>query len=151
MHDKRKSRWLQGCRLALSVMALGQFIATPVLADPLGFPGLPGLPGLPRFPFPGGCNEPRTPIKHVIVIIGENRSFDLVPATYVPSRHGETVDNLLSKGIIKLDQNKNAIPGPNFEKAHQTAQADTGPADAFLLSPPQQKFPNDQLPPPIVG
>jgi phospholipase C len=91
MRDKRKSRWLQGCRLALSVMALGQFIATPVLADPFpSFPGLPGFPGIPGFPFPGG-NEARTPIKHVIVIIGENRSFDHVFATYVPNRPGETV------------------------------------------------------------
>jgi phospholipase C len=58
-------------------------------------------------------------------------------ATYVPNRPGETVDNLLSKGIVKLDPNKNAIPGPNFAQAHQAAAADTGPADAFLLSPPQ--------------
>ena len=149
MRDKHKSRWLQGCRLALSVMALGQFIATPVLADP--FPSFPGFPGLPGFPFPGGGNEARTPIKHVIVIIGENRSFDHVFATYVPNRPGETVDNLLSKGIVKLDQNKNAIPGPNFAKAHQAAATDTGPADAFLLSPPQTNFPNNQLPAPLVG
>jgi phospholipase C len=57
-----------------------------------------------------------TPIKHVIVIIGENRSFDHVFATYVPKR-GQTVHNLLSEGIIQLDANKNAIPGPNFHKA----------------------------------
>jgi len=145
MRDKRKSRWLQGCRLALSAMALGQFIVTPVLAEP--FPGLPGLPG---FPFPGG-NEARTPIKHVIVIIGENRSFDHVFATYQPTRPGESVDNLLSKGIVKLDPNKNAVPGPNFAKAHQAAATDTGTADAFLLSPPQQNFPNNQLPSPLVG
>jgi phospholipase C len=145
MRDKRKSRWLQGCRLALSAMALGQFIVTPVLAEP--FPGLPGPPG---FPFPGG-NEARTPIKHVIVIIGENRSFDHVFATYQPTRPGESVDNLLSKGIVKLDPNKNAVPGPNFAKAHQAAATDTGTADAFLLSPPQQNFPNNQLPSPLVG
>ena len=138
MHDKHKSHWLKGCRLTLSALALGQFVATPVLADPFGLPG-------------HGGNEARTPIKHVIVIIGENRSFDHVFATYVPGAKGETVDNLLSKGIIKLDSNKNAVPGPNFQKAHQTAAQDTGPADAFLLSPPQQNFPNDQLPPPIVG
>jgi phospholipase C len=155
MRDKRKSRWLQGCRLALSAMALGQFIVTPVLADPLGFPGLPsfpglpGLPGLPGFPFPGD-HQARTPIKHVIVIIGENRSFDHVFATYVPSRRGETVDNLLSKGIVKLDSNKNAIPGPNFKAAQQNSAQDSGPADSFLLSPPNQAaFPT--LPPPIVG
>src|ERR1700691_3181931 len=76
-----------------------------------------------------------TPIKHVIVIIGENRSFDHVFATYVPKK-GNTVDNLLSKGIIQLDTNKNAIPGPNFALAHQAAATDQGGKDSFLLSPP---------------
>lgn len=36
-----------------------------------------------------------TPIKHVIVIIGENRSFDHIFATYKPVHHGEYVMNLL--------------------------------------------------------
>lgn len=40
-----------------------------------------------------------TPIKHVIVLIGENRTFDHLFATYVP-RKGEDVKNLLSEGII---------------------------------------------------
>jgi phospholipase C len=136
MRDKHKSRWLQSCRLTLSALALGQFTASPVLADQWGFPG---------------GNEARTPIKHVIVIIGENRSFDHVFATYTPNRPGESVFNLLSQGIVKLDPNKNAIPGPNFEKAHQLAAKDVGTTDAFLLSPPQQTFPNDQLPSPLVG
>jgi phospholipase C len=141
----------QSCRLFLSALALGQFIATPVLAEPF-FPVLPIFPI--GFPFPGipfpGDNQAITPIKHVIVIIGENRSFDHVFATYVPNRPGETVDNLLSKGIVKLDTNKNAIPGPNFKAAQQNSAQDTGPADSFLLSPPNQAaFPT--LPPPIVG
>src|ERR1700723_1145500 len=91
-----------------------------------------------------------TPIKHVIVIIGENRSFDHVFATYVPQR-GQTVHNLLSEGIIKLDANKNAIPGRNFNKAQQLSASDMGGQDAFLLSPPKQEFPNNQLPLPEVG
>ena len=41
-----------------------------------------------------------TPIKHVIIIIGENRSFDHVFATYEP-KSGQTVWNLLSEGIVK--------------------------------------------------
>ncbi len=45
-----------------------------------------------------------TPIKHVIVIIGENRTFDHVFATYQP-RHGESVSNLLSKGIVNCGRN----------------------------------------------
>src|SRR6202167_908631 len=88
-----------------------------------------------------------SPIKHVIVIIGENRSFDHVYATYKP-KHGETVNNLLSEGIIALDANKNAIPGPNFSKAQQLFATDT---DSFLLSPPTQEFPSNVLPAPLVG
>src|ERR1700723_2717563 len=75
-----------------------------------------------------------TPIKHVIVIIGENRSFDHVFATYVPKR-GESVMNLLSQGIIKAD----GTPGRNFSKAEQKAASDQTP-DAFLLSPQKSTF-----------
>src|SRR5262245_21075969 len=39
-----------------------------------------------------------TPIKHVIILIGENRTFDNIFATYRP-KHGK-VANLLSEGII---------------------------------------------------
>ena len=53
-----------------------------------------------------------SPIKHVIVIIGENRSFDHVYATYKPAS-GEKVNNLLSEGIINAD----GTPGPNFSLA----------------------------------
>jgi len=55
-----------------------------------------------------------SPIKHVIVIIGENRSFDHVFATYQPT-NGETVSNLLSKGIIQA----NGKPGPNYSLSAQ--------------------------------
>ncbi len=90
-------------------------------------------------------NETQTPIKHVIVIIGENRSFDHVFATYVP-KPGEKVWNLLSEGIIKAD----GTPGRNMQKAEQSAAADQTP-DAFLLSPPKSSFPNNVLPAPLVG
>ena len=87
---------------------------------------------------PNKATSPRSattsPIKHVIVIIGENRSFDHVFATYVP-KSGETINNLLSEGIIELDSNKNAIPGPNFKNAQQLSATDT---DSFLLAPPTQ-------------
>ena len=55
-----------------------------------------------------------SPIKHVIVIIGENRTFDHIFATYQPKR-GEFVDNLLSKGIINSD----GSPGPRFALAQR--------------------------------
>src|SRR5271168_898310 len=90
-----------------------------------------------------------TPIKHVIVIIGENRSFDHVFATYQP-KPGQNVRNLLSEGIIKAD----GTPGPNFEKAHQRAAVDLGEkknGDPFLMSPPKLDFGGDVLPAPLVG
>jgi phospholipase C len=55
-----------------------------------------------------------TPIKHVIVLIGENRTFDHLFATYVP-KGGESVKNLLSEGIINAD----GTAGPHFSKAAQ--------------------------------
>jgi phospholipase C len=56
-----------------------------------------------------------TPIKHVIIIVGENRSFDHIFATYEPKDRHEKVLNLLSEGIV----NEDGSPGPNFAKAHQ--------------------------------
>ena len=54
-------------------------------------------------------NDTSSPIKHVIVIIGENRSFDHVFATYVP-KNDEEILNLLSEGVIKAD----GTPGPEL-------------------------------------
>jgi phospholipase C len=71
-----------------------------------------------------------SPIKHVIVIIGENRTFDHVFATYQP-REGEVVDNLLSKGII----NKDGSPGPNYHKAAQFMAVDH---NVYSISPGQK-------------
>src|SRR5215472_7300255 len=56
----------------------------------------------------------KTPIKHVIVIVGENRSFDHLFATYQP-KPGNTVNNLLSEGIVNGD----GSPGPNYALAQQ--------------------------------
>jgi phospholipase C len=87
-----------------------------------------------------------TPIKHVIVIIGENRTFDHIFATYVPVK-GQTVNNLLSEGIVKAD----GTPGPNFPVAEQKAAYDVAP-DAFMLSPSvTTSFDGNVLPAPING
>lgn len=82
-------------------------------------------------------NDRRTasPIKHVIVIMGENRTFDHVFATYEP-RAGQQVDNLLSRGIIRKD----GSPGPNYAKAAQFSAVDT---DFYSISP-GQKTPYNQ-------
>jgi len=68
-----------------------------------------------------------TPIKHVIVIMGENRTFDHLFATYQP-RPGEHVDNLLSKKIINID----GTPGPNYGVAVQNYALVTS---TFSISP----------------
>jgi phospholipase C len=86
-----------------------------------------------------------TPIQHVIVIIGENRSFDHIFATYVPN-NGQQIWNLLSEGIINAD----GTPGPNFAQYQQSAANDEAP-DAFLLSPPKTSFPSNVLPAPLTG
>jgi phospholipase C len=56
-----------------------------------------------------------SPIKHVIIIVGENRSFDHIFATYVPKHKDEKVMNLLSEGIVRAD----GTPGPHFAKGYQ--------------------------------
>ena len=75
-------------------------------------------------PVPAAAQEHKTatattPIQHVIVIIGENRSFDHVYGTYVPAA-GQTVSNLLSKGIVT----KTGKPGPNFALTTQNSALD---------------------------
>ena len=55
-----------------------------------------------------------TPIEHLIVIVGENHTFDNVFGTYEPG-HGQHIDNLLSKGIVNVD----GTPGPHFGLAQQ--------------------------------
>jgi len=86
----------------------------------------------------------RTPIKHVIVIIGENRTFDHVYATYKPKNDEEQVLNLLSEGIVKAD----GTPGPNYAKAKQFSAFD---GTVYQLSPTTSKAPYATLPPPIAG
>src|SRR5579864_4952066 len=61
-----------------------------------------------------------TPIKHVVVIIGENHTFDNVFATYQPPGH-QHIRNLLSEGIVTASGN----PGPNFAAASQLTAKDT--------------------------
>jgi phospholipase C len=83
-----------------------------------------------------------SPIKHVIVILGENRTFDHIFATYVP-KQGETVSNLLSKGIVNAD----GTPGPNYYLADQYKAYEPV---KYSISP-AGKVPYDSLPPVVAG
>ena len=70
-----------------------------------------------------------TPIEHVIVIIGENHTFDNLFGGYRPGR-GQSVKNLLSEGIINAD----GSPGPNFAKA---AQQQASNLNLYRIDPAQ--------------
>jgi phospholipase C len=80
----------------------------------------------------------------VIVIIGENRTFDHAFATYQP-RHGQTISNLLSKGIVNPD----GTPGPNFSLASQSSAVDSS-TDGFQMSP-SSNVTYSVLPPVLAG
>jgi phospholipase C len=86
-----------------------------------------------------------TPIKHVIIIIGENRTFDHIFATYKP-KPGQSVNNLLSEGIINAD----GTPGPNYSQANQDSADVTG-SPVFQLSPTTGKALYPVLPAPLNG
>ncbi|HTT96921.1 MAG TPA: alkaline phosphatase family protein [Rhizomicrobium sp.] len=94
-----------------------------------------------KTPRGGNDNNTTTPIKHVIIIVGENRSFDHLYGTYV-SPSGDSVKNILSEGIVNAD----GTPGPNFRKAAQMQASDT---DAYSVSPtitgPYKKLPAPNL------
>src|ERR1700721_543963 len=88
-----------------------------------------------------------TPIKHVIIIIGENRSFDHVYATYTP-KAGETVKNLLSEGIVKA----NGKPGVNYSLSAQFSALDSTPSGGGVYAiDPQSKSIYSTLPPALAG
>ena len=62
-----------------------------------------------------GTGDTASPIKHVIIVVGENRSFDHLFATYVPPHPQEGIHNLLSEQIVTASE----APGALFSKAHQ--------------------------------
>ena len=91
-------------------------------------------------------NQAQSPIQHVIVLIGENRTFDHVFATYIP-RHGESVSNLLSKGIVNGD----GTPGPHFKKAQQFQALAPFRTKYFISLDKHEKAPYDVLPEPTLN
>jgi phospholipase C len=88
----------------------------------------------------------RTPIKHVIVLIGENRTFDHLFATYV-SKSGDSVKNLLSEGIIKAD----GTPGPHFSKAAQFQAVPPFKTSFYISLNANEKAPYQTLPSPTLN
>jgi phospholipase C len=88
--------------------------------------------------------QTQSPIKHVIVLIGENLSFDHVFGTYIPHR-GKSILNLLSEGIIRAD----GTAGPNFAGARQST---TRPELTYYIGVTgTQRTPYSVLPAPTLG
>ncbi|MGI8839321.1 MAG: hypothetical protein ACR2F8_00810, partial [Caulobacteraceae bacterium] len=114
-------------RLGAAMLASLPMVVGPALAAPLS-----GV----------NDNKTATPIKHVIVIVGESRSFDHLFATYV-SPSGDAVRNLLAEGIVDAD----GTPGPSFAAATQFKASDTA---TYSVSP-TIAGPYVRLPPPNVG
>src|SRR5579884_1861872 len=75
----------------------------------------------------GNSGQTRTPIKHVIIILGENHSFDNMFGAYQPMP-GQTIFNLLSEGIITASGGL----GPRASLAMQQQARDT---DHYRLMP----------------
>src|SRR5271169_999482 len=129
---KSAGGFLQNARVVLALMAMTQSFFGPVVqnAQAQAKTTKDAAASLPT----------ATPIKHVIVIVGENRSFDHLFATYVP-QPGNTVNNLLSEGIV----NANGTPGPNYSKAVQYSADITG-SSTFQLAPTSGKAAYTVLP-----
>jgi phospholipase C len=119
---------LRAARIAPALVALTQSLFGPLLES-----------------VKAADNDTTSPIKHVIIIVGENRTFDHIFATYQP-KPGETVNNLLSQGIILADGTK----GLNYAKANQFSADITG-SPVYELSPTTGKALYSALPTPLAG
>src|SRR5215469_8340838 len=102
MHQESKSTSWLTIAVASAIASMGALGTGPAHADD------------------GGGGGTATQINHVIVVVGENHTYDNVYGGYVP-QHGQTVWNLLSEGIINSD----GSPGPHFSDATQNNANDT--------------------------
>ncbi len=84
---------------------------------------------------PADSVKTASPIKHVIILIGENRGLDHTFGVYKPKGQGQTISNLLSKGIV----NEDGSPGPNFAQAQQFSVA--GQPSFYIGAPTIAKSP----------
>ena len=79
-------------------------------------------------PIAAAAPATETPIKHLIVVVGENIDFDCLFATYEPPP-GNTIANLLSRDIV----DREGQPGPRFAEALQHR---ANVRDRFAITPP---------------
>ena len=106
-----------------------------------------GISGSASSADPGAATDRPTtasPIKHVIVVIGENQSFDHLYGTHVPPS-GDSISNLLFKGIVRPD----GSPGQHFAKAQQFTTS--GQTSYFISVAKKNKTRYTTLPPPTLN
>jgi phospholipase C len=72
-----------------------------------------------------------SPIKHVIILIGENRGTDHTFGVYKPRGKQQSISNLLSKGIV----NEDGSPGAHFALAQQFSVA---PQPLYYIGAPRK-------------
>jgi phospholipase C len=114
-----RKRWRLKTALSVSILALSAFGMAPI--------GNSAGPTTSKDAADSIKTE--SPIKHVIILIGENRGLDHTFGVYKPKGQGQTISNLLSKGIVNAD----GTPGPNFALAKQFAVA---PQTSFYIGAP---------------
>src|SRR5215469_11115121 len=115
-HHRQDGRLRKALRTSMIALAAFGFSAPVNSAGPT-----PDGHGQP----PGGIDaadafKTKSPIKHMIILIGENRGLDHTFGVYKPKGEGQTISNILSKRIV----NEDGTPGRNF-----------GLATQFLVSP----------------
>ena len=143
MSLKRAMSWslyyLRASFVALMIFqfGVGGFLAAPAYAN--------GQNGNDRGNG-NGNGETASPIKHVIVLIGENRTFDHLFATY-KSPSGEPVKNLLSEGIINAD----GTPGKHFGRAAQFQAIAPFKTQYYIHLNNNEKAPYTTLPEPSLN
>ena len=127
--------WRERAIAGMLFVTLTPFAAGPVSA---------GTPG--KDDGKNDHHETETPIKHVIVLIGENRTFDHLFATYV-SPSGDQVKNLLSEGIIDAK----GAPAKNFGKAAQFQAIAPFQTEYYIHLDNAEKAPYTTLPEPSLN
>jgi phospholipase C len=105
--NRFRTRWGMSAAIASATVSFSLAAATVGAADD-------------RSKDPADAVKTESPIKHVIILIGENRGTDHTFGVYKPKGKGQTISNILANGIVKKD----GSPGPNFSLAQQ-----------FLVSP----------------
>jgi phospholipase C len=128
---------IQRIRKKSTSVLLAALVSQPIV--PLLAAGDDAAAGAKQPKDPAAAFATTTPIKHVIILIGENRGLDHTFGVYKPKGKGQTISNILSKGIV----NEDGTPGPNYALAQQYAV--TAQPSWYVGAPDSAKVPYDTM------